>query len=289
MTPEAESHPERGASQTALGAAGLRAAHLLLDNPPPIFEDQVALRLLDPGAEHAILDHSERFRTQGSRSIRCDVLARSRYAEDRLEEAVRRGVGQYVILGAGLDTFAHRQPAWAHDLQIVEVDHPASQADKLERLKRAGIEQPANLRYGAADLEADALVPVLEAAGLDRARPAFIACLGVLIYLSEGAADSIFAMAAAFTAGSELVFTFSRPDASTGRQPLPGSAAALMASLGEPWRTRFEPPLLANKLKAADFRSSSFLFAEDVTKRYLAGRTDDLRAPWRAVIADATV
>ena len=180
-----------------------------------------ALRLLDGGSSRAILEHPDRFRTPASRAIRRDVLVRSRHAEDRLDDAVRRGVRQYVILGAGLDTFGYRQPSWARDLHSIEVDHTASQRDKRERLNRAGIGPPPNLRYAAADLEADALGPALEGAGLDTTRPAFVACLGVLINLGEAAADEIFAVAAKLPAGSEFVFTFSRPDASPRVRPLP--------------------------------------------------------------------
>jgi methyltransferase (TIGR00027 family) len=125
---------DRAASTTALGAAGLRAARLLLDDPPPIFEDPLALRLLDAGAARGILEHSDRFRTPSSRALRCDVLVRSRQAEDRLAGAVRGGVRQYVILGAGLDTFSYRQPPWARDLRIIEVDHASSGRDKQQRL-----------------------------------------------------------------------------------------------------------------------------------------------------------
>ena len=277
IPPGSDAPFERGASTTAIGAARLRAAHLLIDDPPPIFEDALAVRLLDPGAASSIREHPDRFRTPASLAIRCDVVVRSRYAEDRLAEAVRRGVRQYAILGAGLDTFAYRQPAWADDLGIVEVDHAASQADKRDRLKRAGITPPPNLRYAAADLEANDLAS------------AFVACLGVLIYVSEGAADAIFAMAASLAAGSELVFTFSRPDASTVRPPSPASAASHMAAIGEPWRTRFDPEALAARLEASGFNSIGFLFAQDIAERYLSGRNDGLRAPPRVVLADATV
>jgi methyltransferase (TIGR00027 family) len=279
----------RTASRTALGAARLRAAHLLVDDPPPILDDALALRLLDPEAARAIQEHADRLRTPVSRALRCDVLVRSRYAEDRLAEAVRRGIRQYAILGAGLDTFAHRQPGWAGDLHIIEVDHAASQLDKRARLRRAGIEEPSNLRYAVADLEAGGLRHQLEAAGLNPTQPAFLACLGVLIYLSESAAERIFAMTGSLAAGSEFVFNFSGPDASTEGPPLPGSAPARMAAIGEPWRTRFEPEALASRLKAAGFGSVEFLFADDVTERYLRGRKDGLRAPKRVVIADATV
>lgn len=289
ITPDNDSPSERTASKTALGAARLRAAHLLLDEPPPILDDTHALRLLDPGADRAIREHVDRFLTPASRALRCDVVVRSRFAEDCLAQAVRRGVRQCVILGAGMDTFAYRQLPWASDLRIVEVDHAASQADKGTRLERAGIETPANTRFVAADLEADDLASVLRAAGLDMAQPTFLACLGVLIYLSEGAADAIFAMTGGFPTGSEFVFTFSRPDASTAQPPSPASAAAHMAEVGEPWRTRFEPDALVARLKIAGFESVRLLFSDDVAERYLAGRSDGLRAPSRVVLADAMV
>jgi methyltransferase (TIGR00027 family) len=270
-----------------LGAARLRAAHLLLDAPPPILDDGLALRLLDPGAVDAIREHSDRYRTPVSRALRCDVVVRARFAEDRLADAVRRGVRQYVVLGAGLDTFAYRQPVWASDVRIVEVDHAASQADKRTRLSRAGIETPSNVRYAAADLETDDLSAVLGAAGLDRTTPTFVACLGVLVYLSAAAADSVFATAASLPAGSEFAFSFSRPDATPPGGPS-GSAADAVAAVGEPWRTRFEPEALAARLRSIGFGSVRLLFAQDVTERYLAGR-NDLRAPSRMVLADATV
>jgi methyltransferase (TIGR00027 family) len=290
-TPEDDPSSERVASRTALGAARLRAAHLLLDGPPPILDDRLALRLLDPNAANEIRDQADRYRTPVSRALRCDVVVRARFAEDRLSDAVRRGVRQYVILGAGLDTFAYRQPTWASDLRIVEVDHAASQADKRTRLSRAGIETPPNVRYAAADLETGDLPSVLGAAGLDNAKPTFVACLGVLVYLSEAAADSIFAMAAGMAEGSEFAFTFSRPVASTAGVPFPGSIAAAdaVAAIGEPWRTRFEPDALSARLRSIGLGSVSLLFAQDVTEKYLAGRSDGLRAPSRIVLADATV
>ena len=280
---------DRGASRTALGAARLRAAHLLIDDRPPIFDDPLALRLLGPEAAVAIREHAERLRTPASLTLRCDVVVRSRYAEDRLGDAFRRGVRQYAILGAGLDTFAYRQPAWASALRIVEVDHPASQADKRARLSRAGITPPPNVRYGAADLEVDDLEPVFRAAGFDATEPVFVACLGVLVYLSESAAGATFDTTARLPAGSEMAFTFSRPDASTAGPPPPGSAAARVAAIGEPWRTRFDPGALRARLEAAGFRSIEFLFAEDIRERYLRGRNDGLRAPSRVVLAAATV
>lgn len=279
----------REASRTSLAAAGMRSAHLILDDPPHILDDPMAVQLLGPAIARVIHEEADRYRTPVSRAIRADVLVRSRYAEERLKDAMRHGLRQYVILGAGLDTFAYRQPEWALDLAIFEVDHPASQLDKRRRLRRAGIEEPSNLRFVEADLEADALTPRLEAAGLDIARPAFVACLGVLIYLSEAAADAIFATTADLPAGSRFVFNFSRPDESTAGPPGPGTAAAHVGGMGEPWRTRFEPAELSSRLRAAGFRSVVLLSAQDINERYLRGRNDGLRAPSRVVLAEATV
>ncbi len=153
ISPDGDRASERTASKTALGAARLRAAHLLLNDPPPILDDPLALRLLHPEAAHAIREHRDRLRTPVARALRGEVLVRSRYAEDCLADAVQRGVRQYVLLGASLDTFAYRQPAWAADLRIIEVDHAASQLDKQTRLRRAGIVAPPNVRYAPADLE----------------------------------------------------------------------------------------------------------------------------------------
>jgi O-methyltransferase involved in polyketide biosynthesis len=117
------------------------------------------------------------------------------------------------------------------------------------------------VRYAAADLEAEALGPVLEEAGLDTARRAFVTCLGVLIYLSKGAANAIFATAGGLALGSEFVFTLSRPDASTAAPPAPKSAAARVAASGEPWRTRFEPDVVVARLRVAGFRPMADLVA----------------------------
>ncbi|MGO9177956.1 MAG: SAM-dependent methyltransferase [Candidatus Limnocylindrales bacterium] len=287
VPPDSDRASERTASSTALGAARLRAAHLLLDDPPPILDDPLAIRLLDPEVAHAIHEHPDRLRTPVARALRTEVLVRSRYAQDRLADAVQRGVGQYVLIGAGLDTFAYRQPAWSAELRTFEVDHAASQRDKQARLRRAGIAVPPNVRYAAADLETDALGSRLEEAGVDHAKPVFVACLGVLIYLRDDAADAIFAWAARLPAGSEFVCTFSRPDAWTVGPPASGSPAARVAAAGEPWRTRVEPNAMVARLRAAGFRSVDLLFAEDVTERYLRGRTDGLFQPSRVVIADA--
>lgn len=280
---------DRPASKTALGAAGLRAAHLIHDEAPPILDDHLALGLLDPEAALSVERSGERFRTVASRALRCEIVVRSRYAEDSLADAVRRGTRQYAILGAGLDTFAFRQPNWAASLHIIEIDHAASQVDKRSRLSRTGLDFPANLTVAPADLETSQLLPELMAAGLDLSRPAFVACLGVLIYLSENAAEAIFRTVGGLAPGSEFVFTFSQPVPSSAGVAAPGSAAERMAAIGEPWRTRFEPATVERRLREAGAKSIRFLVAADVRERYLGGRGDGLIPPPRSVIGHATI
>src|SRR6188508_3043964 len=140
-------------SRTSLAVAWLRAAHQIVDARPPILDDSVAARLLDPRAIERIHAHPEALQTPGARALRAHVVVRSRYAEDRLHEAVVRGVRQLVVLGAGLDTFAFRQPPWAAGLRIFEVDWPATQDDKRARLSRGGVTVPDNAVFVPIDFE----------------------------------------------------------------------------------------------------------------------------------------
>src|SRR3569833_2473723 len=176
---------ERSASMTARGVAMLRAAHQLIDAPPPILDDPVIVRLLGPDAEARIRSEVERAQSAPARGIRSHVKLHSRYTEDRLHAAVGRGVDQYVLLGAGLDTFAYRQPHWARSLTIIEVDHPSSQADKRRLLATAGVDVPSNVRYADVDFEHETLADGLRRAGVDFQRPTFFSWLGVTMSLTR--------------------------------------------------------------------------------------------------------
>ena len=152
-------------SFTALGAAMLRAAHLLWDDPPKIFEDTFALRLCGCENEAVLRVQFDRLAAEIARSTspdfaqivlrnaRAPVIMRSRYVEDEVDQAIKRGVSQYVILGAGLDSFAYRKPDVAKDLRVFEVDHPATQAWKRARLQDLGVALPANLAFVPVDFE----------------------------------------------------------------------------------------------------------------------------------------
>ena len=286
--PPSEVDAAASPSSTAVGAAALRAAHLIVDQAPPILDDQVSIRLLEPGAAGTIESGRERLTDPHTRALRCGIVVRSRFAEDRLASSVQRdGVRQFLLLGAGLDTFAYRQPRWAHQIRIFEVDLPASQADKRRRLARAGIVAPPNLTYVAADFASSDLVDRLATAGFDRRKPAFAASLGVLIYLTDATVDRLLDAVSSFAAGTRFVFSFTRPAVGQVATPPRGRLAARAAELGEPWQSFMEPAAVEDRLRRRGFRLVTFAFPEDVTREYLIGRTDGLFLSPRSILADA--
>lgn len=253
---------ERQASLTALSVAASRAYHQLYDGIPKILDDPIAPRLVDD----ELLTRASAAARPWATQLRLHVVVRSRYAEDRLALAVQRGVRQCVVLGAGYDTFAYRQPPWARELTIFEVDHPASQREKRARLERAGVELPENLRFAPIDFERTALAEGLRAGGFDETRPAFFSWLGVMMYLEAEAVDAVFGYVASLPPSSEIVFSFARPPRpfDVGQGPI---AAAAFAA-GEPWKTRFSPTQLDAKLRKLGFAQREFLTAGEANDRY---------------------
>lgn len=269
--------------------AELRAAHQLMDGEPKIFSDPIVIRLLDPGVREKIQSNPAILNAPWVAGMRSHVVLRSRYAEDRLAEAAARGTDQYVIMGAGYDTFAYRQPDWAKRLRIFELDHPASQRAKRERMAEKGIEVPGNLDFVSIDFERTSLRDGLAGSSLDFNRPAFFSCLGVLVYLTEEAAYDLFSLVASFPDSSEIVFTFSQPDsvldaAEAGRR---AALASMADAMGEPWRTHFDRDALIRRLKAMGFAEVVVLDPDQAQSRYFAGRHDGLRAPRRENVAFA--
>ena len=273
-------------SKTALGVAALRVAHQLIDDAPRILDDPIAARILPAPMLARLHAHPEELRREGARRLRSHVVLRSRFAEDQLAEAVARGVRQYVILGAGLDTFAYRQPPWAAELRIFEVDQPASQALKVDLLRQAGIAAPANLVFASVDFETEVLRDRLCHAGFDDHAPTFLSWLGVTMYLAERAIDDVLRYVGSLPAGSELVFTFA---ANEGDDPRASRLAAAAAAVGEPWRTVFTVDELAKKLHDVGFSEVRFLMPEEATRRYFMHRTDGLPPPTRPGIVSARV
>ena len=205
------------------------------------------------------------------------IVLRIRYAEDRLWEAVSAGVGQYVILGAGLDTFALRSSGWADRLSIYEVDHPASQEMKRRGLERVAGKVPANLNLVPVDFETDRLDEALIAAGFDPEAPAFFSWLGVTCYLTEEAIRTMIDQVAGISApGSSLVVDYRYP-----RLLVPAAGQALVEQMdrfverrGEPMLSEFSPEEIAELLEGAGFEEEDSVSPDEQVRRYLQGRQD---------------
>lgn len=276
---------EPTASKTAVAVLTLRAAHQLLDGEPKVLVDPVAALLLTE-QERALLAEPERFHAPLALSLRAHVVARSRYAEDCLEAACARGIEQLVVLGAGLDSFAYRQPAWAKGLRIFEVDHPASQAAKQARLLAAGLPTPANLTWAPVDFERTSLADGLLRVGFRADQPAFLTCLGVLVYLTSDAVDELFRFVATLPPSTEIVFTISGNYRESSSSSQLASAAGAM---GEPWLSVLTAEHLVPKLHALGFREASVMTEQAIATRYFENRSDALKAPPHDRIGRAVV
>lgn len=262
-------------SRTAMAAAVLRAAHQLYDSPL-VFEDALAVGMAGSRAVAAL--QAGTLNLRNPTSMRAHVVMRARYTEDMLAAAFERGVRQYVVLGAGLDTFGCRSPLGAA-LRVFEVDHPATQRWKRAHLIESGITTPASLSFAPVDFERETIADGLARAGFDARQPAFVSMLGVSMYLTRAAAQDTFRFAAALPAGSELVFDYGVPDTHlpVAEQASRLASAARVAAQGEPWINWYEPEALATELRSAGFGHTGNLDPITANARYFAGRTDALR------------
>jgi methyltransferase (TIGR00027 family) len=244
---------------------------------PRVFDDPLALRILGAREVASLARDLDRFRTDRSRALRAFLAMRARYAEDELARAVASGVRQYVVLGAGFDTFAYRNPH--RGLRVFEVDHPATQAWKRARLREQGIEVPSSLAYAAVDFETQTLTQGLGAAGFRAGRPAFFSWLGVVIYLSRDAVAATLRAIAACAKGSRVVFDFSPPVSEMSETERPGHRALAdwVAQAGEPWIGYFSPGALQAELRGLGFSRAELLGSAELNARYFAGRTDRFR------------
>jgi methyltransferase (TIGR00027 family) len=270
--------PIAEADSTAVRVALWRALHLQIDPPPHVFEDEVGLKLAAP-------DDGWRARPDMSpftRPFRASIVARARFIEDLVAEQAAHGVGQYVILGAGLDTFAQRRPELASRLQVFEVDRPGPQAWKRQRLVDLGLDIPSFLRLVPVDFEAgDAWWERLAASGFDRRRPAVVASTGVSMYLTRDAIAATLRQVAALAAGSTLAMSFMLPIELTDPEVRPGieRAAEGARASGTPFLSFFTPTEILALGREAGFRDVQHVSAADLAQRYFAGRSDGLRPP----------
>jgi methyltransferase (TIGR00027 family) len=266
-------------SRTAMRVAMRRAAHRMFDAPPYVLDDPVAEPIIGAEAAARMTASPSKQRGRIALSARAFMIARSRFAEDALGRAAARGVGQYVILGAGLDTFAYRNPYPDGSLRVFEVDHPATQAWKRRKLAAASIAVPASAAYVPVDFERESLADRLTGAGFDAARPAFFSWLGVTMYLTEPAFASTLALIARSAAGGGVAFDYAVSKSSLGwiDRIVLGLLSRRVASAGEPFRTFFEAAALAARLAQSGFRAIEDLDREGINARYFAARPDGLR------------
>lgn len=257
---------ERQPSRTALGAAGYRAAHQQLEGGK-VFSDPFARTILGDDADAIIAGLSA---DPAQQRMRIFIAARSRFAEDSLGAAVSRGVRQAVVLGAGFDTFALRNPYSDLGLRVFEVDHPATQAWKRRRLSEVGLAVPASLTFAAIDFERDDLGRGLRDAGFDPDRPAFFIWLGVVPYLAKAAIAATLRYIASVPA-SEVVFDYSEPleNYPPERRAAVVALAAYTAELGEPWLSHFDPREIAQELRGYGFADLEDLDTPQMAVRYL--------------------
>ncbi|GAA5051169.1 class I SAM-dependent methyltransferase [Nocardia callitridis] len=281
-----------GPSRTALVTAYARAYHQIADQPR-ILTDPLAARLLGvtadeltefglPDQDHAGSGDSEILRLGvGDRPRRLFFAARARFAEDRVAEAVAAGLRQVVILGAGLDTFAYRDP---HPrLRVFEVDHPATQAWKRQRLNASGIDQPERLTFVPVDFETDTLATQLAIAGFNRAESAVFVWLGVVFYLTQDAVRATLEYIARQSESAEVIFDYLRAaDTDEDRARLQARANRATA-VGEPWFSYFTPDDIAARLRALGFTDIEDHAAADVITGYLDGSTEFAGEPPQAL------
>ena len=271
---------ERPASRTAWRVALVRATHQVLDRPV-VLDDPIAIPILGPEISAALAADPAAFERGPIDSyLRAFIAARARFAEDHLDAARSRGVGQYVILGAGLDTFAYRQRRAAPPLRIWEVDQPATQLWKQDRLAAGPIAIPANVQYVAVDFEHDSLPDALAAAGFDARAGAVFAWLGVTMYLTRPAIETTLAwIASAAGAHGGVAFDYAvdRAQLPPPQQAVFDGLAARVAAAGEPWVTTFDPPALAERLRSLGFGTIEDAGGDELNARYFAGRADGLR------------
>jgi methyltransferase (TIGR00027 family) len=266
-------------SASAWRVAVARAAHQLLDSPK-VFDDPLALRIVGADVHQKPLPDvlvNRRRWVPRSKFLRAFLCVRSRVAEDELAAAVQRGVRQYVILGAGLDTFAYRNPY--PGLRVFEVDHPATQAWKRELLTRASITVPEALTFVPINFERQRMLEALRTAGLNVTAPTFFGWLGVTMYIAETAVFEILSAIGSLPRSSGVTFDYALPAANLGLlRRLAASLAHRHAERrGEPWITFFAPPMLTDRLAALGFHDIRDLGRREINARYFSGRSDGLR------------
>lgn len=262
---------------TAVRTALWRALHVEIDAPPHVIDDRIGLRLAAPDPDWRRRPDMNEYATPG---VRASIVARARFVEDLVTEQADRGVEQYVLLGAGLDTFAQRRPEIASRITVFEVDQPGPQAWKKQRLLDLGFGIPDWLRFVPVDFEAgDSWWERLLTKGFDANEPCVVASLGVSMYLTRAANEAMLRQIATLSPGSTLVMTFMRPfeHVAADEQPMHQATDAAARASGTPFISYYSPVDILAMARAAGFAVARHVTAADYTQRYFVDRTDGLR------------
>ena len=263
---------------TAVRVALWRALHVEADAPPHVLEDEIGLKLVAPDDDWRSRPDMSPF----TKPFRASIVARARFIEDLVDAKVAAGVRQYVILGAGLDTFAQRRPELASDLLVFEVDRPSPQVWKRQRLLDLGIGIPPFLRFVPVDFErGDAWWERLAAAGFNAGRPAVVASMGVSMYLRRHTIEATLRQVASLAPGTTLAMSFMLPIEMTDPElrPVVERAAAGARANGTPFLSFFRPTEMLTLAYDAGFAEVKHISAAALAERYFAGRHDGLRPP----------
>jgi methyltransferase (TIGR00027 family) len=261
---------------TAVRVALWRAMHLLVDPPPHVLEDEVGLRLVAPDDDWRSRPDMDAGWTG---PFRAGMVARGRFVEDFVAQCVADGVTQYVLLGAGLDTFAQRRPDVASQTRVYEIDQPGPQAWKRERLAAVGYAEPEWLRFVPVDFESGASWwDELIAAGFDVRQRAVVASTGVSMYLTKQATVATLRQVVRLPAGSTLAMTFLLPTELVDEADRPTYEAAQDGARGSgtPFISFYTPDEMLALARDAGFRRADHVSSNDLSARYFAGRADGL-------------
>jgi methyltransferase (TIGR00027 family) len=260
---------------TAVRTALWRAMHVQIDSPPHIIEDEVGFKLIAPAdGWRERPDMSPDF----TKRLRASMMARARFIEDLVIEQRQRGIGQYVILGSGLDTFAQRRPGIASTLQVFEIDQPGTLTWKQRRLIELGFGIPQWLHFVPVDFEVSLWWEQLINAGFDTGKPAVVACTGVSLYLTKSAILTTLRQIATLAPGSTLAMTFYLPMDLLDEEDkfLQQIAEKGAREAGTPFISFFTPDEILDLGQEAGFATIETVSSSDLIKSYFAGRTDNL-------------
>jgi len=259
---------------TAVRIALWRALHVQVDAKPHILEDEIGLKLASPPDDW---QHRPDMDVNFTKRLRASVVARARFIDDLAIEQVKKGIGQYVILGAGLDTFAQRRPDIASNIQIYEIDQPDTMAWKQQRLIELGFGVPKYLHFVPVNFEISSWWDQLLKAGFDTKKPSVIVCVGVSVYLTKEAITSMLKQIASLEPGSKLALGFSLPTEFLDKEDRPIQELAKQGTreAGTPMLSYFTPDEILALAHEVGFKSSNIISAKDIKKYYFTNRTDN--------------